>query len=42
MMQWCNVQTKERDQQAKTYPTICTYHKLHNNDENKIPVFPEL
>ena len=26
--------------QAITYPTICTYHKLHNNDENKNPSFP--
>ena len=23
------------------YPTICTHHKLHNNNENKIPIFPE-
>ena len=40
-MRWCNVQTNEYDLQAITYPTICTHHKLHNNDENKIPVFPE-
>ena len=32
---WCNVQTNERDLQAKTYPTICTHHKLHNNNETK-------
>ena len=30
-MRWCNVQTNEHDLQAKTYPTICTHHKLHNN-----------
>ena len=36
-MRWCNVQTNEYDPQAKTYPTICTHHKLHNNNENKIP-----
>ena len=41
MMRWCNVKTNEYDQQAKTYPTICTHHKLHNKNENKIPVFPE-
>ena len=41
-MRWCNVQTNEHDQQAKMFPTICTHHKLHNdNNENKIPVFPE-
>ena len=40
-MRWCNVQTNLYDLQAKTYPTICTHHKLHNNTENKIPVFPE-
>ena len=27
--------------QAKTYPKIRTHHKLHNNNENEIPVFPE-
>ena len=36
-----NVQTNEYDLQAKTYPTICTYHKLRNNNENKVPVFPK-
>ena len=43
IMRWCNIQANEHDQQAKakTYPTICTDHKLHNNNENKIPVFPE-
>ena len=40
IMRWCNVQTSEHDQQAKTYPTIFSHHKLHNNNENKIPVFP--
>ena len=39
-MRWCSVQTNEYYLQAITYPTICAY-KLHNNDENKIPVFPE-
>ena len=24
--------------QAKTYPTICTHHKLHNTNGNKFPV----
>ena len=27
------VQTNEYDLQAKTYPTSCTHHKLHNTDE---------
>ena len=36
IMRWCNVQTNEHDLQAKTYPNICTHHKLHNNNENKI------
>ena len=36
-MRWCTVQTNEYDLQAKTYPTICTHHKLHNNNENKFP-----
>ena len=40
IMRWCNLQTNEHDLQAKTYPTTCTHHKLHNNNENKIPVFP--
>ena len=34
-MRWCNVQANEYDLQAKTYPTICTHHKLHNTNENK-------
>ena len=41
IMRWCNVQTNQKDLQAVTYPTICTHHKLHNNDDNKIPAFPE-
>ena len=41
IMRGCNVQTNECDLQAKTYPTICTHHKLRNNNKNKIPVFPE-
>ena len=40
IMRWCNIQTYEYDPQAKMYPNICTHHKLHNNDENKIPIFP--
>ena len=40
-MRWCNVQTNEYDLQAKTYPTICSHHELHNDNENKYPVFPE-
>ena len=39
IIRWCTVQTN--DLQAKTYPTICTHHKLYNNNENKFPVFPE-
>ena len=35
IMRWSNVQTNEYDLQAKTYPTICTHHKLHNINENK-------
>ena len=30
----------EYDLQAKTYPNRYTHHKLHNNNENKLPVFP--
>ena len=41
IMRWCTVQTNEYDLQAKTFPNICTHHKLHNNDENKFPVLPE-
>ena len=41
IMRWCNVQTNEHDLQAKTYLNICIHHKLHNNNENKIPVFTE-
>ena len=37
-MRWCTVQTNEYDLQAKTYPNICTHHKLHTNNENKFPV----
>ena len=40
-MRWCTVQTTEYDLQDKTYPTICSHHKLRNNNENKFPVFPE-
>ena len=36
-----SVQTYGYDLQAKTYPNICTDYKLHNNNENKFPVFPE-
>ena len=41
IMIWCTVQTNEYDLQAETYPNICTYHELHNNNENKFPVLPE-
>ena len=37
IMRWCNVETNGYDVKAKTYPTICTLHKLHNNNENKFP-----
>ena len=37
----CNEQTNEYDLQAKTYRTICTHHKLSNNNEKKIPGFPK-
>ena len=37
IMRWCNVQTNEYDLKAITYSIICTHHKLHNKDENKIP-----
>ena len=40
IMGLCNIQTNEHDLQAKTYPNICAHHKLHNDNENKIPVFP--
>ena len=39
IMGWCNVHTNEYDPQAKTYRTICTHHKLRNNNENKISFF---
>ena len=39
IMRWCTVQTNEYDLQAKTYPNICTHHKLRINNENKFPVF---
>ena len=35
------VQINEYDLQVKMHLTICTHHKLHNNNENKFPVFPE-
>ena len=41
MMRWCAVQTNEYDLQAKMYPNIFTHHKLYNNNENILPVFPE-
>ena len=41
IMRWCNVQTNEYDLQAKTYLTTWTQHKLRNDNENKMPVFPE-
>ena len=41
IMRWCIVKTNEYDLQAKTYPTICTHHKLHNSNENKFSVLPE-
>ena len=40
-MRWWIVQTNKYDLQAKTYPNIRTHHKLHNNNENKFPGFPE-
>ena len=40
-MRWCNIQTNENHLQTNTYPIICTHHKLHNDNENKFPVFPE-
>ena len=40
-MRWCNAQINEYVLQAKTHPTICTYHKLLRNNENEISVFPE-
>ena len=40
-MRWCNMQKNEYDFQDKTYPIICTRHKLHNNNKNKFPLFPE-
>ena len=38
IMRWCNAQTNEYDLQAKTYPTVCTHHKLHNTNKYKFPV----
>ena len=32
IMIWRIVQTNEYDLQDKTYPTIYTHHKLHNNN----------
>ena len=40
IMRWGYIQTNEYDLQAKPYATIWTHHKLQNNNENKIPVFP--
>ena len=31
----------ECDLQAKIDPIICIHNTLHNNNENKTPVFPE-
>ena len=42
IMSCCNVQINEYDIQAKTYPTICTHHKLHKINENKLPYFSAL
>ena len=42
IMRWSTVQTNEYDLQAKTYPNICTHHKLHNNNENKFPVILDI
>ena len=39
IMAWCNVQTNEYDLQAKAYPTICTHHKLHNNNVYKMKYY---
>ena len=39
LMRWCNVQINEYDLEANMYPTICTNHKLHNDNGKKIPVF---
>ena len=37
-----NTKTNEYDLRAKRYPNISTHHKLHNNNnENKVPIFPE-
>ena len=41
VLRWCNVQTNEHDLQAKTFQIVCTHHELHNNNANKISVFPE-
>ena len=41
IMRWCTLQTNKYDLQAKMYPNTCTHHKLHNDNENKFPVFPE-
>ena len=41
IIRWCNVQIDEYHLQAKTYPTICTHHKLYNNIEKIFPVFPK-
>ena len=41
IMRCCYVQTNEYDLQDRTYPTLSSHHKLHNNNENKLPVFLE-
>ena len=41
IMRWCNAHTNEHDLLAETYPIIYTHNKRHNNNGNKIPVFPE-
>ena len=40
-MKWCYVQINECDLQATTYPTIYFHCRLHNDNENKSPSFPE-
>ena len=36
IMSWYSTQRNEYDLQAKTCTTICSHHKLHNTNENKI------
>ena len=40
IVRWRNVQINKYDLRAKTYPTIYTHHKLHNNNEKQILDFP--